>query len=41
MIPAILLGAIVGIGVIKKINEKPFRYLIIIMTAIAAFRLLI
>jgi uncharacterized protein len=39
MIPAILLGAMTGIVVIKKINEKPFRYIIIAMTAIAAARL--
>lgn len=41
MIPVITIGAILGAFVLKKINEKYFRYLIIGMTAIAAFRLLI
>jgi uncharacterized membrane protein YfcA len=41
MIPAIALGAFVGIIVIRKINEKIFRYLIICLTAIAAIRLFI
>jgi uncharacterized protein len=41
MIPAITIGALLGAVVIKKISEKPFRWIIIGMTAIAAFRLLI
>lgn len=41
MIPAIILGAIAGIYVIKKIKEKPFRYMIILMTGIAAIRLIV
>lgn len=41
MIPAIILGAIAGIYVIKKIKEKPFRYIIIVMTGIAAIRLIV
>lgn len=41
MIPVITLGAIIGYFVLKKINEKYFRYLIIIMTGIAAVRLFI
>lgn len=41
MIPAIALGALLGIAIVKKLNEKNFRYIIIAMTAIAAIRLLI
>jgi uncharacterized protein len=41
LIPAIALGAVLGALTIKKINEKIFRYLILIMTAVAAIRLLI
>lgn len=40
MIPAIMVGAIAGIMVIKRINEKPFRYTIIVMTALAAIKLI-
>ena len=39
MIPAILLGTVFGALIIKKINERFFRYLILIMTAISAIRL--
>lgn len=41
MIPAITLGAFAGILVIKKINEKMFRYMILAMTAIAAIKLIV
>ena len=41
MIPAIALGAVLGIAVIKKIPEKPFRYMIIVMTALTAIKLII
>lgn len=41
MIPAVTIGAFLGIAVIKRLNEKPFRYIIILMTAIAAVRLLL
>jgi uncharacterized membrane protein YfcA len=41
MIPVITIGAILGFFILKKINEKYFRYLIIAMTTIAAFKLLI
>lgn len=41
MIPIIAIGALLGMLLIKKINEKHFRYIIIGMTAIAALRLLI
>ena len=36
LIPAIALGVVIGITVIKRINERFFRYLIIAMTAITA-----
>ena len=39
MIPAILVGAVIGAVVIKRIPEKPFRWLIIAVTAIASLRL--
>lgn len=39
MVPAIALGAFIGVWVIKKINERFFRYIIIVLTAVAAFRL--
>lgn len=39
MLPVIAAGAFIGIAVIKKLNEKPFRYLILAMTAISAVRL--
>lgn len=41
MIPVIAIGAILGAIILKKINEKFFRYLVIAMTAIASIRLLI
>lgn len=41
MIPVITIGAILGAFILKKINEKIFRYLVIGMTAIAAVRLLV
>ena len=41
MVPAIALGALLGMLMIKNINEKYFRYIIISMTAIAAVKLLI
>ncbi len=40
MIPVVALGALLGALTVKKINEKLFRYLVIVMTAIAAVRLL-
>lgn len=39
MIPAITIGALLGVAVIKRLNEKPFRWIIIGVTAVAAFRL--
>lgn len=41
MIPAVALGAFAGAIVVKRINEKSFRYIIIGMTAIAAIKLFI
>ncbi|MBU3156649.1 sulfite exporter TauE/SafE family protein [Clostridium estertheticum] len=41
MIPYIAIGALLGMLLIKKINEKYFRYIIIAVTAIAAVRPLI
>lgn len=40
MIPAVALGAVLGALIVKKINEKLFRYLVIGMTLLAAVRLL-
>lgn len=39
--PLIILAAFSGTFIIRKIKEKPFRYLIIIMTGIAAINLII
>ena len=40
MIPFILLGAALGVYFVKKINEKHFKIIVIIMTALAALRLM-
>lgn len=40
MLPVITVGAVLGFFILKKINEKYFRYLVIAMTAVAALRLL-
>ena len=40
MIPVIAVGALLGVLLIKKLNEKNFKYIIIGMTAVAALRLL-
>jgi uncharacterized membrane protein YfcA len=37
----ITLGAILGYYLLKKINEKVFRYIVIVVTAIAALKLFI
>ena len=39
MIPAITIGAFLGIKVVKRLNEKLFRYIIILMTALVAIKL--
>ena len=39
IIPAILVGAVLGALVVKRIPEKPFRWLVIGMTAVSALRL--
>ena len=41
VLPLIALGAILGYYILKKINEKIFRYIVIIMTAIAAIKLFV
>jgi uncharacterized membrane protein YfcA len=41
MIPVITIGAVLGAFILKKINDKYFRYLVIVMTGIAALKLLI
>jgi uncharacterized protein len=41
MIPGITLGALLGAVIIKRINEKFFRYLVIGITAIVSFKLFI
>lgn len=41
LIPAIIIGAMLGAKAVKKLNEKAFRYIIIVMTAVSAIRLLI
>lgn len=41
VLPLITLGAILGYYILKKINEKIFRYIVIIMTAIAALKLFV
>ena len=40
MIPAIGIGAVLGVVVIKRLNEKLFHKLILVVTAIAAIKLL-
>ena len=41
LLPAIALGALIGIQVVKQIPEKAYRYIIIILTAMACIKLLI
>jgi len=41
MVPAIAVGAIMGVIIIKRLNEKLFHLLILWVTAIAAIKLLI
>lgn len=40
ILPAIILGAVLGAKLIKKINERVFHNIILVMTAIAAIRLI-
>jgi uncharacterized protein len=40
MLPVIITGGFIGIRVVKLIPEKPFRWLVIIMTALASGRLI-
>ena len=39
MLPAVLIGAVLGAMVIRRIPEKPFRWLVIVMTVLATVRL--
>ena len=39
MIPAIVIGAFMGVEVIKKIPEKPYRLFIMMITVVAALKL--
>jgi len=39
LIPIIAAGAFLGVAVVKKINEKIFRYIILVMTALTAIKL--
>ena len=39
LIPAILVGAIIGVAVVRRVPEKPFRWLVIGMTFVAVIRL--
>ena len=41
MIPSIVVGAVIGITVVKKIPEKTYRIFIIVLTALAAVKLFI
>ncbi|NLJ91273.1 MAG: sulfite exporter TauE/SafE family protein [Clostridiales bacterium] len=41
MIPMISLGAIIGYYILKRINERVFRYIVITMTALAALKLFV
>ena len=41
MIPAILVGAVIGALVIRRVPEKPFRWLVIGMTFVAVIRLIV
>jgi hypothetical protein len=40
MVPAIALGAFLGVTVIRRVPERPFRILVMVMTGVAAIRLL-
>lgn len=40
MVPAIAIGAVLGVVIIKRLNEKLFHMLILVVTAIAAIKLL-
>jgi Predicted permeases len=39
MIPAIVLGALLGLRVIRWLPEKPFRYIVIVLAVVAAVKL--
>lgn len=39
MLPAITAGALLGAAVVRRLPEKPFRWVILVVTAVAAVRL--
>lgn len=41
MLPAIASGSILGVKMVKKIPERPYRIFIIIVTTITALKLII
>ena len=41
LLPAIALGAFLGIKIVKQLNEKVYRYFIIVMTIVAAFFMIV
>jgi uncharacterized membrane protein YfcA len=41
MIPAVALGAGLGILTVRKLPEKPFRAILLLLTAAAAVKLLV
>ncbi|GHU70538.1 anion permease [Clostridia bacterium] len=41
MIPALIVGAVVGAAILKRLPEKPFRYTVIGLTVLAAVRVFI
>jgi len=40
-LPGIVLGAFLGVWIVKRIPEKPYRYFVIVMTLVATVRLLV
>lgn len=40
-IPAILIGFVLGVSIVKRIPERAFRYFVIIVTALVSLRLLL
>ena len=39
LIPAIVIGGVIGAYIVKKLDDKVFRYLIIGMTAVVSVKL--
>lgn len=40
VLPIVLLGAVIGVKIVNRINEKVFRSIILVMTIVAAARLI-